>query len=160
MNNPANIRTWRRINPHLTTSGQPTEVQLTHLFQIEISHIINLGMHDHDDALADEASSVARLGMTYIHIPVAFDNPTDEDFNQFCAAISPLTDTKVHIHCIANLRVTAFLYKYHRDVCGIAESEARKPMDSVWRPGGVWAKFIGDSTSEPLPHRPPVMDKP
>jgi hypothetical protein len=55
-----------------------------------IRHIINLGLHSHEKALPDEAASVSRLGMTYIHIPVDFQNPTDGDFAQFCSVIERL----------------------------------------------------------------------
>ena len=53
-----------------------------------VRHIINLGLHTHEKALPDEAASVSRLGMTYIHIPVDFQNPTDEDFAKFCSAMA------------------------------------------------------------------------
>jgi len=43
--------------------------------------------------------------MTYIHIPVDFQNPTDQDFDQFCAVMEQLKDVPVHVHCIANYRV-------------------------------------------------------
>jgi len=152
---PIHIDTWRRLDVQLTTSAQPTESQLGELQKLGVTHVLNLGMHDHKRALVDEAASVARLNMTYIHIPVAFGNPTEEDFSAFCEALSGLKDTQVHIHCIANLRVTAFLYRYQRDMLGLDEAEARALMDTVWRPGGVWAKFIGDEESESLAHRPP-----
>ena len=100
MQDPTNIYNWRRIDARLTTSGQPTEEQL---------------------------SEIQKLG------------------------VAP-----VHVHCIANLRVTAFLYKYWRDVQGVSELDARKATDTVWRPGGVWAKFIGDEASARLDHRPPL----
>jgi len=32
----------------------------------------------------------SRIGMTYIHIPVDFQNPTDGDFAQFCSAMEQL----------------------------------------------------------------------
>lgn len=156
MTDPTHIYNWRRVDERLTTSGQPAETEVEELQQLGITHIINLGLHDHERALADESTTVASLGMRYVHIPVAFDNPTEDDFEQFCASYSELGDTKVHIHCIANLRVTAFLYRFHRNVLGMKEARARRPMDSVWRPGGVWAKFIGDDKSIVLPHRPPI----
>ena len=156
MNEPVNIFNWRRVDDRLTTSGQPTEEQLPALQQLGVTHIINLGMHDHERALPDEQASVTQLGIEYVHIPVAFDNPTMDSFDKFCEAISDIGDTSVHVHCIANLRVTAFLYKYWRDIQGVEESDARKLMDSVWRPGGVWAKFIGDEKNITLPHRPPI----
>ena len=115
-----------------------------------------MGLRDHERALPNEAKSVSSLGMEYIHIPVDFDNPTASDFEQFCEALLEVGASPVHVHCIANLRVTAFLYKYWRDVQGVSDVEARKVMDSVWQPGSVWAKFIGDEASVELDHRPPL----
>jgi len=79
--------------------------------------------------------------MTYIHIPVDFQNPTDRDFEQFCAVMEQLKEVPVHVHCIANYRVSAFFYRYHRDVLGMNEAEARAEMEETWHPEGVWAAF-------------------
>src|SRR6202040_2036281 len=106
-------------------------------------HIVNLGLHTHEKALPDEAASVSRLGMTYIHIPVDFQNPTDQDFEQFCSVIEQLKEVPVHFHCIANYRVSAFFYRYRRDELGMDETQARADMELVWRPNGVWATFVG-----------------
>ena len=71
--------------------------------------------------------------MTYIHIPVDFQNPTDQDFEQFCAVMEQLKDDRVHVHCIANYRVSAFFYRYRRDVLGIDEAKA----GPKWRRSGT-----------------------
>ena len=141
MPDPEAIYNWRRLDDRITTSGQPTEPQLKDLHALGIRHIVNLGLHSHEKALPDEAASVSRLGMTYIHIPVDFQNPTDQDFNQFCAVMEKLTDVPVHVHCIANYRVSAF-YQYRRDVLGLVEAGARADMEDVWHPEGVWAAFV------------------
>ena len=107
-----------------------------------VRHIINLGLHTHEKALPNEAASVSRLGMTYIHIPVDFQNPTDQDFETFCSVMEQLKDVPVHVHCIANARVSAFFYRYRRDVVGMDEALARADMEEVWRPKGVWAEFV------------------
>jgi hypothetical protein len=52
-----------------------------------------------------------------------------------------------------NARVSAFLYLYRRDVLGMNEVQAREAMETIWRPGGVWAAFIGDAAAVTLPHR-------
>jgi hypothetical protein len=52
-----------------------------------------------------------------------------------------LKDIPVHVHCIANARVSAF-YRYRRDVLGMDEAEAGGEMEAVWRPNAVWAAFI------------------
>lgn len=155
MSDPIEIYNWRRLDARITTSGQPTEAQLAYLQRLGIGRIINLGLHTHEKALPDEAGCLAALGVEYIHLPVDFDRPSDEDFSRFCDAMATSVDQPVHVHCIANLRVTAFLYRWQRDACGIEDEQARVLMDSVWQPGGVWAAFIGDEPSVALDHRPP-----
>lgn len=143
MADPEMIHNWRRLNARITTSGQPTEAQLADIHALGVHHIVNLGLHTHEKALPDEAASVSRLGMTYIHIPVDFQNPTDQDFEQFCSVMEQLKEVPVHVHCIANYRVSAFFYRYRRDVLGMNEAQARSDMEQVWKPKGVWAVFIG-----------------
>ena len=142
MADPETIYNWRRLDDRITTSGQPTEQQLADIQALGIRHIVNLGLHTHEKALPDEAASVRRLGMTYIHIPVDFQNPTDEDFAKFRATMEELKEVPVHVHCIANYRVSAFFYRYRRDVLGMDDTEARAEMEQVWHPEGVWGKFI------------------
>ena len=117
-------------------------MQLAELPALGIGHVVNLGLHTHEKALPDEAASVAALGMTYIHIPVDFQNPTQADFDRFCETMAALKDVPVHIHCIANYRVSAFFYRYRRDVLGMDEKLARADLDRLWRPTEVWAAFI------------------
>jgi protein tyrosine phosphatase (PTP) superfamily phosphohydrolase (DUF442 family) len=107
MADPETIYNWRRLDDRMTTSGQPTEPQLAEIHALGGRHIVNLGLHTSEKALPDEAASVGRLGMTYIHIPVDFQNPTEQDFEQFCSVMQRLNDVPIHVHCIANYRVSA-----------------------------------------------------
>jgi len=143
MTDPESIYNWRRLDDQITTSGQPTEAQLAEIQSLGVRHIINLALHSHEKALPDEAASARSLGMTYTHIPVDFQNPTEDDFRQFCSAMETLGEAPVHVHCIANYRVSAFFYLYRRDVLGMDEARARADMEQVWRPEGVWAAFTG-----------------
>ena len=153
MADPTDILNWRRLSDRITTSGQPSEAQLAAIRDLGVRHVINLGLHSHEKALADEAGTVAGLAMTYTHIPVAFDNPTERDFSDFCTAVSQAGGQPVHVHCIVNARVSAFFYRLERDRLGVAEADARAKMETVWRPGGVWADFIGDNAGGAQPHR-------
>lgn len=154
-NDPTDIYMWRRIDERLTTSGQPSEEQLRAIRELGVSHVVNLGPHAHEKALPDETGSVAALGMNYTYIPVDFDNPTEADFDSFCSTMADLSGATIHIHCIANMRVSAFLYRYHRDHRWMPEPAARELLEQLWRPGGVWATFIGDSGAQALDHRYP-----
>jgi uncharacterized protein (TIGR01244 family) len=142
MTDPETIYNWRRLDDRITTSGQPTEEQLADIRTLGVRHVVNLALHTHEKALPDEAASVSRLGMTYIHIPVDFQNPTEQDFQQFCAVMAELKDVPVHVHCIANYRVSAFFYRYRRDVQDVEQPEARAEMEAIWHPEGVWAAFV------------------
>jgi protein tyrosine phosphatase (PTP) superfamily phosphohydrolase (DUF442 family) len=80
--------------------------------------------------------------MTYVHIPVDFANPTEEDFAAFCAAVAAAGDEPLHVHCIANYRVSAFFHRYRRAVLGMDAARARADLEAVWQPDAVWSAFI------------------
>src|SRR5271156_3278914 len=137
MADPETIYNWRRLDDRITTSGQPTEPQLADIRALGVRHVINLALHTHEKALPDEAASAARLGMTYTHIPVDFQNPTEPDFARFREAYEATGAAPVHVHCILNYRVSAFFYRYRRDVLSMGEADAREHMDKIWQPEGV-----------------------
>jgi len=86
------IINYRRINDLITTSGQPSEAQLSVLKADGVTHVVNLGPHWNKGALPDETASLAALNIPYTYIPVDFNAPTDADFEQFCAALDTLKD--------------------------------------------------------------------
>ncbi|MEM8980885.1 MAG: protein tyrosine phosphatase family protein [Pseudomonadota bacterium] len=142
------ILNWRRIAAHLTTSGQPTEAQLGALKDLGVTKVINLAPHSNQGSLADEAGSLAALGIPYVNIPVDFDAPQESDFAAFCEAMEKAQDDTLHVHCIFNARVSAFMYRYAKEGRGHDPDALFDVMDGIWRPGGVWAKFIGDPGNE------------
>jgi uncharacterized protein (TIGR01244 family) len=143
MSDPTGIYNWRRLHERLTTSGQPTQAELADIRALGVNHVVNLGLHTHEKALPDEAASVAALGMTYVHMPVDFKNPTAADLEAFCDLMDALGDEIVHVHCIANYRVSAFLYRYRVDRLGWERSRAAPDLDAIWRPDGPWAALVG-----------------
>jgi hypothetical protein len=48
MADPETIYNWRRLDNRITTSGQPTEPQLTDIQALGVRHIVNLGLHSHE----------------------------------------------------------------------------------------------------------------
>lgn len=153
MSDPTDILGWYRFDDRLTTSGQPSEEQLADIAALGVTHVVNLGLHSHERALPDEAASVRALGICYVHLPVDFDAPTEGDFDRFRQVMDDLAGKTVHVHCIVNARVSAFFYRYRRDVLGVSEPVARAAMERIWSPGGVWAAFIGDEGATDRPHR-------
>jgi uncharacterized protein (TIGR01244 family) len=137
------IHNYRQAAPDLATSGQPREDQLAAIAAAGYDTVINLALHDDPRyALHDEATSVAALGMEYVHIPVQFGAPTAHDLAQFCDAMDRLEGHRVWVHCAANMRVTAFLGLYWQLRAGWPGELAFALMRSVWQPNDVWSSFI------------------
>ena len=147
------ILNWRRITPRITTSGQPSEVELAELKAMGVRCIVNLGPHHNKGALDDEADTLTGLGMVYDYIPVEFETPTDDDFDRFKAVLKANPDDMIHVHCIYNARVSAFFYRYATDGLGMSLAAAFENMDSIWRPGSDWADFIGNADAAGQPNR-------
>ncbi len=153
MNDLTHIFHWRRINAQLTTSGQPDEKQLSDIRDLGVTHIVNLGLGQGEGALEGEAEKVAQLGMIYIHIPVDFEAPTNQDFEAFRAALESNPGQRMHVHCIYNARVSAFFYRYAKTSDAVPEELAFAIMESIWRPGDDWADFIDDLAAKGQPNR-------
>ena len=147
------ILNWRVWDDRITLSGQPTEAELELLARDGVREIINLGPHDNDGALEDEPASVSSLGMTYRYIPVDFDDPTEADWEAFCAEMEKTAGARLHVHCIYNARVSAFFYRFAKEGRGGDSKAAFDLMDGIWRPGGVWAAFIGKAEDVEKPNR-------
>jgi len=138
----AGIYNAHRVSERVFTSGQPTEVQFHAIRDAGYEAVINLAPHDAENALPDEASLVTALGLDYIHIPVDFSRPTEKDFQQFVSAMSACSGARLWIHCAANMRVSAFMYRYRCDIEGMDRQQARNDLRRVWEPFGVWKKFV------------------
>lgn len=148
MNDPVHIHNWLRLDDLTTTSGQPSENELAEIKALGVAHVINLALEDHEKSLADERGALESMDVEYIHIPVVFDSPTENDFARFCDTMEKLDGKKVHVHCIVNARVSAFFYRYRRDRLGWDEDRARTDMRKIWNPadwkdvGEPWVKFL------------------
>ena len=136
------IHSFRAMGDRLGTAGQPTEAQFTMIREAGFETVINLALPTSDNALANEGSVVTGLGMSYIHIPVNFQEPTSQDFQSFCGVMDAFEGRRVFVHCAANKRVSAFVFLYRVLRQGAAVADARHDLDAVWQPDEVWTLFI------------------
>ena len=105
--------------------------------------VINLALHDDPRySLADEAGTVRSLGLTYVHIPVKFDAPTEQDLLAFFDAMEAHRGSKMLVHCAANKRVTSFLGLYRVMRQGWQVEPAFAPSRAIWEPNEVWSSFV------------------
>lgn len=91
---------------------------------------------------------MAGAGMTYVHVPVPFDAPADAHFTAFASAMDEAGDKSVHVHCIMNWRVSAFVYRWNRRN-GMAQEQALALLRQQWDPATsdhkdarAWRGFI------------------
>lgn len=141
------ITNFLQIDPKLATAGQPTRKQLEAVRDAGYEVVINLLPAGVDGALPGEAEAVRSLGMEYAHIPVVWSAPTRKDLTRFFAALDERRERKVFVHCLLNMRVTAFVFLYRVLREGAPVEEARAIMRPVWTPNGAWAKFIEENLS-------------
>ena len=142
------INNFLQLSDCLATAGQPTIKQYPAIAIAGYRVVINLALIDSSNALADEATIASNLGLKYIHIPVTWDAPMLENFQEFINVMDGHLDQKIFIHCAANKRVSAFLYLY-RQICeGIDEKIARQDLARIWTPNPIWQNFMDRTRSE------------
>ena len=49
---------------------------------------------------------------------------------------------KVWIHCAANMRVSAFLFRYRIEKMGADRSLAKHDLNQIWEPFDYWRPFM------------------
>ncbi len=123
------------------TGGQPTAEQFSLVAAEGYTSVINLALADSPGALSGEAELVAGLGLQYVHIPVEFGEPRLEDLRDFFDAMEQ-SRGKVFVHCIANKRVSAFLFLYRVLKLGHPVAEAEMALHRIWTPDETWQAFI------------------
>lgn len=143
-----NIYNYLRLSDSVGTGGQPTGEQVAALKQAGYKVVINLAPADSPKALPNEGELVTAQNMTYVHIPVVWEAPTAENLNQFFEAMSAHQDQKCFVHCIANMRVSAFTFLYRVIRQGVPLAEARKKMLQIWQPNPTWQKFIEETLQQ------------
>ena len=138
------ITNYVQLTPDVGTSGQPKREQFAAIAQDGFRAVVNLALPTSDHAIADEGSLVTGLGMSYIHIPVDFANPTLDDLRAFVGTMRAMQGRKVWVHCVVNARVSAFMYLYLKHVQQLDEGAARSPVLERWEPqmDETWKRFL------------------
>ena len=131
----------------LSSSGMPTAEQMQKVAEAGVELVINLAPHDVPNAILNEAELVESLGMEYINIPVNWNTPTRKGLNVFMEALDANRDRKVHVHCEANFRASAFIAIYRILRLDWEPDKAFEVMHTVWDEDAypVWRMFLEDT---------------
>ncbi len=137
-----NIKNYVRVCDNIATSGQPGRGDFREIADAGYSAVVNLAIGTSPDAIPDEAEVVAAGRMAYHHIPVVWTAPELSDLDRFFSVMNSLRGGKVWVHCVLNMRASAFVYLYRLINRGVPEEEAIRPMNEVWEPDEIWRGFI------------------
>jgi len=131
----------------LSSSGMPTAEQMESVAEAGVQLVINLAPHDVRDAIPDEPELVKSLGMEYINIPVNWGTPTKDGLNKFMDVMDANEDKKIHVHCEANFRASAFITMYRILRLDWKNEDALAVMHTIWDEDAypVWKMFIEDA---------------
>lgn len=137
---------FRQVSDSLATAGLLNEGQLGALAAEGYQAVVNLLPDELEYAVADEAEIVRSQGLAYTYIPVVFEAPARQDYEQFEAALERLANKKILVHCAANYRVSAFyaIYAYRHQ--GWSQQQVDAFIAAIWDPSEhpVWERFIAD----------------
>jgi uncharacterized protein (TIGR01244 family) len=138
---------FKYYDEKLSSSGMPTAEQMEAVAEAGVQLVINLAPHDVPDAIPNEQQIVESLGMQYINIPVNWGTPTRDGLNVFMNAMEANQAKKVHVHCEANFRASAFIAMYRILRLGWKPNEALNVMHTIWDDDAypVWKMFIEDA---------------
>lgn len=130
------------LSDRFVTAGMPTREQLGSLGAAGFERVINLAVDESPDAVPDEAGVVRSQGLDYVHIPVVWEHPRLIDLRLFMDAMDDSREKKVFVHCVLNMRVSAFVFLYR--VIRLKEpiEKAVEDMSSIWTPYDVWKDFL------------------
>lgn len=141
------IYNFLSLDERLGTAGQPTAEQFHAVKEAGYRTVINLAMPDSPQALVGEGELVRLLGLEYIAIPVVWDAPQLEDLSRFFSVMDAHKEERVFVHCIANMRVSAFIYLYQVLRLEMNASDAIADLNRIWEPNETWQSFIETAQS-------------
>ena len=144
---------FRRVDEHLTTSGLVPPDALAELGSDGVDAVIDLLPSTADHAVKGEAEIVASQGIAYVAIPVDYGAPTRADFDAFVRAMDEHDGQRVHVHCAANYRVSAFLALYAELRGRWTREQADAFVADLWAPAEypAWAELMA-ATRADLPN--------
>ena len=138
------ILNFHRMTDNIAIGGQPSASQLAQVADAGYSVVVNLAMHDSDNAIPEEGSVAASLGMSYIHIPVPSDAPTSRHVRKFFNVMDAFDGEKVFVHCVVSGRASAFINRYMMLKQGASAEQATSPLLQRWLPNmnEPWASIM------------------
>ncbi len=137
----APLRNYHVISDRLGTGGTLSAGAVKWLAADGYEMFIDL----RDEFDEQEANEVLAEGASYIHVPVSWQSPSDDEFETFRLAMASNPEKKILVHCSANYRASAMTYLYRVLDLGVDPEDAMADVRAVWEPNETWLSFIARS---------------
>ncbi|MEE8463770.1 MAG: protein tyrosine phosphatase family protein, partial [Gammaproteobacteria bacterium] len=92
-----------------------------------------------------EAIAVLAEGATYVHVPVSWHAPSDDELESFLLVMAANPEKKILVHCSANYRASAMTYLYRVLELDADPEDAMADVRAVWEPNETWLSFFARS---------------
>lgn len=129
-----NSYNYRQLSVRHSSSGVVGANRLKGLAAEGYETVINLLPNNNEHAVASEQQTVETQGLNYVYIPVDWNSPSLDNYQQFTAAMQEISDQKIHIHCAANWRVSGFYGAYALSQNVWTVEQAKIHIQGLWQP--------------------------
>lgn len=146
------IRAYLKISDRLSTSGQITTEDVAKIKDADFEVVVNLAPA-RKERNYEEGFRITEAGMTYVQIPVDWQNPSERDLKMFFDVMETNKDRNVYVHCFANMRVSVFVYLYRTMKLDVDNATAMADLHKIWDPSekdewAQWVAFIDKAQTE------------
>jgi protein tyrosine phosphatase (PTP) superfamily phosphohydrolase (DUF442 family) len=144
------IRNFLQVNENISCSGMPKPDQFKEIADTGVQFVVNLATPKSENWIPNEAELVTNSEMSYLSIQVDWENPTRKNLDDFMNAMDEHRGERVHVHCQANFRASAFVALYQTSRLGMKREDFFSNVRKIWNPDEypVWKKFIEDNLSK------------
>lgn len=133
---------FHRIDPELATGGHIVGDGVSELVEQGVTLVIDL----RDEPPEAHEKRLAEAGIQWVNVPVVWKEPTRDNFAEFSRVMSENQGENILVQCQANYRASAMTYAYRVTQGGVPEAEARKDLEAIWTPEGIWEAYLAEVT--------------
>lgn len=140
------LKNYQMNTSQMVSAGLPNLGHLEALKARGVTKVVDLIPGDR----SAHSKLMDKLELTYHNIPVDWENPTIQDFNQYVATMKRFEKREgiTLTHCKLNWRGAVFTYLYRVTQLGESANLAKQDMLAIWQPNETWQTFIDSVLTE------------
>ncbi|MCH8957910.1 MAG: protein tyrosine phosphatase family protein [Proteobacteria bacterium] len=137
----APLRNYHVVSDRLGTGGTLSADAVSWLAADGYRLIVDL--RDEFDEI--EANAALAQGLSYVHVPVSSQAPSDAELEAFLLTMASNPEKKILVHCVSNRRASVMTYLYRVLELDADPDKAMADVRAIWEPSKTWLSFIARS---------------